>query len=773
MDSLKKELTIADFKKNFTAVKSEYRPVPFCHLDGDISDDEYINTLITGYKKSGYGGLALLPVRETLPEYGTDEYYEAYGRLLERLKKAGMSAIYYDDRDFPTGWAGGELAEKYPQLLAKQLRRYELACTEGEHARYRLRMSGATMSLVAYQEDTSEVIDLRDHIKGEYLEWDTPEGNWTIHQYCCEYAEDEKYVNYLDYDACRAFISLSYKRFTDRFEEYIGDTVTMTFYDDIQLRTRNRRMWDNNFNAVFEEKYGYDPAPYYPALYGDISDNSQHYRAALMDCRAEMLTEGFFRAVSDFTNAHGLICTGHVAEPKTSAAPWLYGDGMKYQKYAGAAGMDLVHRYMYGFNGLKMVSSAAYNYDLPTVVCEIFGNYKTLNEDIMYREAMNAFSRGVNYLIPHTLWLSGKARIPHEVSHRNPEFRDFLRDWNDYAARCQTLLRGGRHVCDVALLYPIYSLEAQSTLFEAPASGFEFPTTPSNADYMNVINTIMNYCGHDLTVLHPEVFNDKCHIDENILCLSNTINIEQYKVLVLPGSSIISVRSLRLIKKFFAAGGKLVATDELPHAAFEFNPDKNENGVSAYDIEVQQLVYEIFGVRREDVNAFEPYYYNRSEAGGEAYFLPASSTAADGTDLVDKQLLDSILNVKLKLAYDVEISDMPRIVNSGVLNLPLPMYINVDRSGSAGGVFNYIHRKTAGCDFYFFANSTNSGYTGRVALRGKFTLCEEWNPHTGKIKKLSFEYGFENGEDYTSVELDIPSAHSTFVVARTQTAWFD
>lgn len=764
MEQLKKDITVNDLKKAFANIKNEYRTVPFLHMDGDISDDDKITSLIASYRKCGYGGLALLPVYETKPDYATEEYYEAYGNILEKLKKAGMSAIYYDDRDFPTGWAGGELAEKYPQLLAKKLCRYEKNCTEGEHVSIPLKMNGATMSLVAFEADTSEVLDLRRFINGDKLEWDVPDGNWIVQQYCCEYAENEKFVNYLDYNACKTFVNLSYKRFADRFEEYIGDTVNITFYDDLQLRTINRRMWDDSFNAVFKEQYGFDPAPYYPALYGDMKGEAEHYRALMFNCRAHMFTEGFFRAVSEFTNAHGLRCTGHVAEQKTTAAPWLFGDGMAVHKYAGACGIDLVHRYMYGFNGLKIVSSAAYNYDCPLVCCEIYGNYLKLDESLLYREAMNAFARGVNYLIPHTLWLSGNARIPHEVSHRSEQFRDVIKPFNDYAARCQTMLRGGRHVCDIALLYPVYSLESQTTLFEAPASGFEFPTTPVNADYMNIINTLMNYCGVDLTVLHPDVFNEKCHVDEGELFLANNVNIERYKLLIVPGSETISVKSLRLIRKLYASGGKIIFTDILPSRALEFNPEKTDT--ADYDSEVNQLICELIGITSVEVNEFEQFYHNSNEAGGEVYYLPASGTAADGTDMVDSALLNAVISNKLDIDLDVRIDDMPRIKNSGILNLQLSSYYNVNLDKSAGGVFNYIHRRNAGADIYFFANSTRYPYKGRVSLRGSFNICEEWNPNNGSTRRINHEPEKFGDTDYTTIELDLSEFSSTFIVAR-------
>ena len=115
----------------------------------------------------------------------------------------------------------------------------------------------------------------------------------------------------MSYDASMDYVSLTYKRFADRYADYIGDVVKMTFYDDLQYNVPNRRMWDYSFNEVFEEKYGFDPAPYYPALWEYIGRGHRHYKALFMDCRAQMFASGFFKAVGDYTKRHGLLSMGH------------------------------------------------------------------------------------------------------------------------------------------------------------------------------------------------------------------------------------------------------------------------------------------------------------------------------------------------------------------------------------------------------------------------------------------------------------------------------
>ncbi|MBQ3215307.1 MAG: hypothetical protein IJB11_04225, partial [Oscillospiraceae bacterium] len=297
----------------------------------------------------------------------------------------------------------------------------------------------------------------------------------------------------------------------------------MTFFRNIHYACENRRMWDESFNKVFIELFDFDPAPFYPALYFDIGRKTEEMRAMFMSCRTFMLEHGFFKAIADFTKAHGLASVGYVAAAKTIGAPWLFGDGMNYQRLSGAVGTELAHAYTYGMNGLKLASSAAYNYDKEQVICDIFGDYAPLGKDTVIRESMNAYARGVNTLMPRIFKLSGNGfndSVSDEMKKALPEF-------NEFAARAQTLLRGGRHICDVAVLYPIFSLQCQTSLFESPSlSSFEYPTTPANADFMNIINMLMNYCFRDVTVLHPITLNKRCYIEDGILYLCNDNNHE-------------------------------------------------------------------------------------------------------------------------------------------------------------------------------------------------------------------------------------------------------
>ena len=382
-------------------------------------------------------------------------------------------------------------------------------------------------------------------------------------------------------------------------------------------------------------------------------------------------------------------------------------------------------------------------FDLPFVNAELFRNYKRHDKERLYKDAMNAFARGANRTALH---LSGELT-------ENSTFCDFT-------ARVQTLLQGGRHVADIAMLYPIYHLHSNCGLYDSVVRGYEYPSTPADADYMTLINSISIYAGHDLTLLHPDVLNTKCHTENGVLYLDNAHNNESFRVVVMPATSIISLENVRTLKKFYDEGGKLLSTGLLPTKAFEYD----ENGQN--DREVCRIIEEIFGHDACDPNIIRDYCYNKNEAGGEALFLYFNASAADGTYMTRSSTVNAALN-SFGLPFDIYLPGMPRLECTGALNCIFPEFrtIGLDRTIPGDGMLNHIHKKYEDHDLYYFSNTTKATYNHHVLLRGAFAV-EEWDPHTGKITERQSKLLSYKGEPYTNLRLTLTPCTSAFFYAK-------
>ena len=733
-------------KRLFIDPDRDSRPIYYFTLPALGSSPDHVaealQKAVAACRRSGCGALIpQLPFGTELDGTALTEIKGMLATVLAEAKRCDLHVGFYLDPAFEHGivHAMSEVGEN--GMRAKLLHCKEYTCTRNECVERRL-SAGERLSLVAFSEDNGEIIDLRPFVSDNKLCWTPPTGNYVIREYLAIEDAERDGANYLSYEASMAYIRAAFSLFEEVFAPYLGSTLTILAYSGLGFNGRNRRSWDVSFNRVFEERFGLDPAPYYPALFGSIGEQTTRIKTYFMTVRAAMLQHGIFKALHDFANEQGLTLFGNMSEPKLTNCSFSMGDAMLGYSYSPCALFDKA--YMYGTNSVKIVAGAAYNFDVDRVNGELFRNYTRHDKSRLRKDAMNAFARGVNYTGLH---LTDELTVDSEVG--------------DFVARVQTMLQGGRHVADIAMLYPIYHLHSQTGLYFSPADGYEYPDTPWSADYMTLINSISIYAGHDLTVLHPEVLNTRCHTEGGVLYLDNERNKEQFRVVVLPCTNVISLQNLRTLQEFYNQGGKILATGALPTVALEYSEDGSN------DREVRRIAQEIFGEDACNPMIMRHHCANSNDKGGEAIFLYFNASAVDGTGMTRSSTVNRALNT-FELPFDVYLPGMPRLECTGGLNSNFPEFktIGLERAIPGGGMLNHIHKHHEDHEVYYFSNTTSERYDNHVLLRGAFAV-EEWNPHTGEIsaQKPSRLLRYK-GEIYTNLLLTLESCSSTFFYAR-------
>lgn len=762
-------------KKQFQSEKEPTGPYIYLPMDCGLVPGK-IEKLIAGYKKSGYSGIIPFTDKNSVVKALTREYYDMYGRIKKEADACQMKLGYLDDSYVMREYIAAQ--DNAEDVICKILTKYEYSCIEGEKIKINLHRKGKLMSLVAVNDIDLTVTDLRTFAVDNVLEWQVPDGNWNIEEYVCEPDMNAHVINTLDYDISLKFIRTTFGKLAENFSDSETVGFSLFIYRNIMFAGQNRRMWDEHFNECFEEEYGFDPSPYYTLMFRDFGGNSRRYKCMLMSCRAKMLVEGYLKAVSYYCKAHNVFCTGFPAESKAAACSWLFGDGQMLHKYASAPGVSMPFAYLYGLNGIRIASGAADEMGCDTVTADLFKYYMSLTRDIIYRESMNVFVRGVNMVFAHL----GEDRTKENtdiVENETPVWGsifskgDDLTEYASFVTRIQTMLRGGEHISEIAILYPIHSLHSLVYLYQSKISGFEYPSTPENADYMELMNNFLNYVGIDSTFIHPNALVEHALAENGVLYLSSGQNVMKFKLVILPSMSIISLKALRIIKKFYDEGGKIIATDNLPTEACECGDiftsvNAALESESAEDREVQEIIKYIFGEDVLDNKKYRMYYKNENEKGGAAYYLPSNKRSVDGTESVAADILFQATE-NFGIAPDVYIDNMPRREFLGILNYHLPafMKVGVDKQLASGCSINYLHKKYAGCDIYYFTNTMGEEYHGNILLRGNLTP-EEWNPYTGKVRKLAAHTVKFRGEIYTMVEEEIGASSCVFIVSPIQ-----
>jgi hypothetical protein len=387
---------------------------------------------------------------------------------------------------------------------------------------------------------------------------------------------------------------------------------------------------------------------------------------------------------------------------------------------------DAIIRYQFGQNGHKLISSAADYYDKPVVSTEIYGAYKEQSIDslILYRSAMDLFSRGVNFVVPHGMWYNpNEVYIPPLVSPYSKKLAPALPGYSNFVGRSCMLLQGGKRVANIGVLYPFEEL-AGWYRFEDPENPRQGFFVSPETNYLEISGLLTNDIRQDFTFIHPEYFLDnKYEINQGSVLLNNAENKQKYGALILTGCKVISLKTLQKLKDYYDKGGFVISAGQLPFKSSEIGQDEK----------VKALILEIFGVD-PTATATSKIKVNNNTSNGKSIHIPNPN---------ENNLSEAI---KTRLVSDVEFSPNP--------NLTTDL-----------GKFNYIHKIKDGRDIYFFSNSSDETIESVVTLKGKLDLRQA-NPHNGKIQDLKNISHFKiDNQEFTKGTLTLKPVSAVFWIS--------
>ena len=118
-------------EKQFRNPPEEYKPMPFWHINGELTTEGIQQQMKDAKELAGFSGISLLPLASrgnkvgTSPKFLSEAYFDRFQDVLNTANELDMEVILYDDNDFPSGMAGGKMEELYPELCRKRLDKIE------------------------------------------------------------------------------------------------------------------------------------------------------------------------------------------------------------------------------------------------------------------------------------------------------------------------------------------------------------------------------------------------------------------------------------------------------------------------------------------------------------------------------------------------------------------------------------------------------------------------------------------------------------------------
>ena len=553
------------------------------------------------------------------------------------------------------------------------------------------------------------IINLTDKLEpGGILNWDVPEGEWTIMRfgytsngveiYPAPYGGKGLECDKLSKEGTRFNYKYAIKPILGILGEDLIGGIDCHHIDSYEAGWQN---WTQSFQQEFNTRCGYDIIKHLPSLSGRVIDEEQKTEEFLWDFRhtiSDLFIDNHFGNAAEISHRDGLMFSN---EPYNG--PF---NGLKAGSKADYPMIEFwfpdtqplknrmrFHSVFAGrINNRKIIGAEAFTSAVPKVRWNEHPYMLKASGDFMYCSGVNRF---VIHVSTHQPYIGQQFAPGYTISDLGTHFDRYNTWWEhgakeymEYLTRCQSLLQQGEHLADV-----LYFIGGESPFNDTWHNNWGvkeyLPELPYGYDF--------DACSEDV-LLNLQVKNNLMQFPFG----------KNYKYLVLPVHGKVTTALLKKVMALVKDGATVVGSPvnfETPSLSDEIKYDKGER---------IRLIHELWG--------------KASTAKGERKV--GKGRVIWGTDF------------QTILSEDKLIPDFSYNTSEDLL-------------------INSTHRYTDDEEIYFVANGKqNPGWAlCRFRISGK--VPQLWDPYTGILKACKV---YKANEDYIEIPIYFDPAGSVFVI---------
>ncbi len=243
-----------------------------------------------------------------------------------------------------------------------------------------------------------------------------------------------------------------------------------------------------------------------------------------------------------------------------------------------------------------------------------------------------------------------------------------------HVGRCQTMLRGGHQVTDIAVLYPIESV--WPAFIPAYQGATAEPAARRVESVFGGATSALYGASRDFAYVDSQALREAKVVDDTL-----THGDQYWRVLVLPAVDTLPLEAWEHVASFWRNGGVVIAIGTRPtNSEVEFTSPR-----------VQAIACELFGTADAPCVVTNP-------AGGAGILLPTSM-----------------------------IPLLPRVVDT---------LFERDACAEAKAPIKITRRRIDGHEVYFAINDSEAAWEGKIRFCGR-GVSEQWDPATGVMTPLT------------------------------------
>lgn len=575
---------------------------PFWFWNDKLEDEELLRQLEL---MSENGIQASAPHARTgfLGDYMDDEWLHHIKLVLDYKREHGEKMWIYDEFNWPSGMAGGEVT-KHEEFREKYLlfERCDVPAGTTFHAQVYNLMAGASKfedaldgvvhnqapNIFCYDAETKEKLNLQDFMipkiyHGMSVEdFELNRDRDTIvyvARILTEFFDGEGKLDpdYLNKEATQHFIQVTHEAYYREFPEDFGSVLTVAFNDE--TRFCHAFPWTTTLPLEFRKRYGYDLLDHLPDLLipGDEAGRTRlHY----FELVANLYRENYHNTIHTWCKDHGIDYCPHLLGEETLAGQVRFsGDFMRQMAAVGRPGVDHLGKGI-GSLDIKFASSAADCYGKEGLACE---NFAGCGWDLSYEEYLRMttwlYAQGVKTLVNHGFFYSirdfRKNDWPPSQFFQWNHW-DKMKDANALTRRYYGMLTGGYREVDTLIYHPVetywlhYLADQRFThaYYRGPLVADERAAEIDKKEQYLLSGLQMKNL--DYTVFPSDaVSNFRCENGH----LINTLTGQSYTTFILPMCEVLPLAVVNLLRQFVDEDGKLLILDCLPKYAMTREDD--------------------------------------------------------------------------------------------------------------------------------------------------------------------------------------------------------
>ena len=550
-------------------------PAVMWFTSGNISKKEMTYQL-EGFRRAGIRDFFIHASNGTEGDYLGEHFFSMIDHALCEAKRLDMRFWIYDEYNWPSGIAGGQVLRDAPWARSRRLVKMCETVGGGETLRMKLPSKERFDTIPLLFLCDGRVADVR--VDGEEIEWRNESGTdrvleiylskWIMGLSFASFGSEvvmpnvEGCLDTLDPEAVDVFISKTHEEYKRRYGDDFGKYIMGAFSDEVtayyEVRDEDERglpvlPWSRRFSERFRERCGYDIIPRLGEL---MNKSDEKLLIDYWDTLGELFVNGFAGCVGNWCRNNGLLYTGHIdAEESLYYAVYGSGDPYEYYRQFDIPGIDTIFSYYrindYSFNlAPKLASSAARFCGKERVLSE---TYTVSGWDIRLSDMKRIFNRlalcgisFVQFMGARYNFMPGSDSAAMTNNWQNPLFKHYG-ELTKYMSGVQHLVANTEYDANTLVFYPTTTVKA--TLGPLPVDIY---AGDMNDTFTGIVNSLMNlHVGFEIGY---EQVIDGAQLDGGVLKIAGS----EYHTVVMPCTRYLRESTYLKLRDFARAGGRIV-----------------------------------------------------------------------------------------------------------------------------------------------------------------------------------------------------------------------